>query len=83
MAVLSKHCTLSVYGILRYKHLQIRVQLLFMIASGLLLAVDGISYGSDQLFLFPPFTVTEAFGFMGTSYCFAHAVKTIGKGRMA
>lgn len=72
---------LCLYGIWHYKHLQIRMQLFFIIAAQLLLMVDGMNYGMSSSFVFTPFTLTEAFGFMATYYAFSHSVRTIGKGK--
>lgn len=71
---------LMVIGFIKFKHPKIRVQLFFLMAAQLLLALDGVSIGKGGMNVFVPFTVTEAFAFMGTYYTFNHAVRRIGKG---
>lgn len=66
---------ICLYGIYKYKHLQIRVQLIFIIAAQVLLALDGISFSMSLPRVFMPFTITEAFGFAATYYAYKKAVK--------
>ena len=72
-----------IYGIMRYKHLQIRVQLFFIVCAQVLLALDGMSYRLSTMQVFPPFTLSEAFGFAATYYTFGHALRAIGGGKRA
>lgn len=62
-------------AMLRYKHLQIRTQLLFLMAAQVLLVLDGLGYYFPGMRLFSPFTLTEAFGFAATYYAFSKPVK--------
>lgn len=68
---------LCLKGISRYKHLQIRVQLIILLIAQVLLVNDGLSYGISRLTFFMPFTITEAFAFMATYYCFSQPIKSI------
>lgn len=68
---------LCINGIIKYKHLQIRTQLIILILAQCLLALDGISYSLDNLQVIPPFTVTEAFALMATYYAFSRTVRSI------
>lgn len=68
---------ICVAGIIKYKHLQIRTQLLIIILAQCLLALDGISFNLEHLQVIPPFTITEAFALMATYYAFAKTVRSI------
>lgn len=68
---------LCLIGIICYKHLQIRIQLFMIILAQLLLTLDGLSYGSNRLRVFQPFTLTEAFALATTYYAFSIVIKSI------
>lgn len=68
---------LCLKGIIKYKHLQIRVQLIIVLIAQALLMSDGLSYSINRLTVFAPFTLTEAFAFMATYYCFSQPIKSI------
>ena len=68
---------LCLIGMICYKHLQIRIQLFIIILAQLLLTIDGLSYGSDRLWVFRPFTLTEFFALATTYYAFSIVTKSI------
>lgn len=68
---------LCLIGIISYKHLQIRIQLVMIILAQMLLTLDGLSYGSERLHVFQPFTLTEFFALATTYYAFSIAIKSI------
>ncbi len=68
---------LCLIGIVCYKHLQIRIQLFMIILAQLLLTIDGLNYGSDRLWVFKPFTLTEFFALFTTYYAFSIIIKSI------
>ena len=71
---------LALYGIKRYKHLQIRAQLMMIILAQILLTIDGLSYYWHwQLRMIQPFTVSEILGFLAVYYCLALPVKEISR----
>ncbi len=68
---------LCLIGIFKYKSIQIRGQLFIIILAQLALAVDGSSYYSQGIHTIPPFTLTEAFGFIAVYYIFCKPIKEI------
>ena len=68
---------LCLIGILKYKSLQIRGQLLMIILAQLALTADGLSYYSQSITTIPPFTLTEAFGFFAIYYTLSQPIKEI------
>lgn len=62
---------LSVIGIVKYKNLQLRVQLIVIIIAQLTLLLDGLSYFIEVPRTFPRFTVSEIFGFLAIFYAFS------------
>ncbi len=64
-------------GLLRYKHIQIRVQMCVMIISQLMLAIDGLGYLKARHNSIPPFTLSEAFAFFAIYYIFSKPIKEI------
>lgn len=75
---------IGIGGIIKYKHLQIRVQLIFILLAQLLLIADGLSYyliarGLIEVRVFQPFTFTEAFGFAATYYAFSKQIKILNQ----
>ena len=61
---------LCIIGLVKYKNIQLRVQYIVLILAQIGLTLDGIGYylGGDKLF--PPFTITEALGFLAIYYVF-------------
>ena len=66
---------LCLIGIIKYKHLQIRVQLFVIFLAQILLTIDGIASGNETVRIFKLFTVTEAFALWTIFYAFTHAIK--------
>lgn len=64
-------------GMMKYKHLQIRVQLFVILLSQLLFIVDGIESSSEALCIIRPFILTEAFALWGIYYALSKPVKNI------
>ncbi len=55
-------------GIVKYKHIEIRVKLFILVLAQLTLLLDGLTYFLPILHTFPPFTVSEVFGFLAVGY---------------
>ncbi len=68
---------LCIIGILSYKHLQIRIELLMIILAQILLVIDGVSISKSMHHFFRLFTVTEAFALWTVYYVFSHPLKMI------
>ena len=68
---------LAVIGIIRYKHLQIRIQLDILLLAQGLLVIDGIYSGKEVLLLFKLFTVSEIFGLWTIGYAFWHPMRRV------
>lgn len=66
---------LCVGGIIRYKHLQIRTQLLIILCAWLLWVLDSISMSRQVLYLMMPFVLSEAFAMWAVCYAFSKSVK--------
>lgn len=62
--------TLCLIGLAKYKNPYLRMQYFLIIAAQVLLTLDGLSYFKEFLQVFPPFTVTEVFGFVAIFYAF-------------
>jgi len=71
---------LSVIGIIKYKNIQLRAQLIIIIIAQIILFLDGLTYFLKILHTFPAFTVSEVFGFLAVLYAFSHKVIEV-KGR--
>ncbi|WP_069997392.1 hypothetical protein [Cellulosilyticum sp. I15G10I2] len=65
---------LSIIGIMNYKNLQIRVQLLMIIMAQITLLLDGITYFIKIPHTFPRFTVSEVLGFAALIYAFSSKI---------
>lgn len=63
---------LCLIGLFKYKNAYLRSQYFVIIIAQILLTLDGLSYYRPMLSVFPPFTVTEVFGFLATYYAFRH-----------
>ncbi len=63
---------LAFVGILRYKNLQIRTQLIMIILAQMTLLLDGITCYVKVVHTFPVFTVSELFGFVAVCYAFSN-----------
>ena len=74
---------LCLVGCLRYRHLQIRVQLILIILAQGLLTLDGIFSGTQMLSLVKYFTLTEAFAIWVVDYAWSHPIKIIHEGKYA
>lgn len=61
---------LCLIGFFKYKNEYLRSQYFVLIIAQLLLTLDGLSYYMPVLRVFPPFTVTEVFGFLAVFYAF-------------
>lgn len=59
---------LCLIGLFKYKNEYLRSQYFVIIIAQLLLTLDGLSYYLPVLRVFPPFTVTEIFGFLAVFY---------------
>ena len=68
---------LCVIGILKYKHLQIRVELFVILLAQGLLVIDGVNVSKCGHHFFRLFTVTEAFALWAVYYALSKALKTI------
>ncbi|MBE6021614.1 MAG: hypothetical protein E7231_00110 [Cellulosilyticum sp.] len=68
---------LCVIGIFKYKHPQIRTQLLMILLAQGLLVIDGIASGDERILLFKLFTVTEAFALAVTGHIVGNGLKQI------
>ncbi len=64
-------------GLIRYKHLQIRVQLAILLLAQGLLIIDGIYSGKENLLLFKLFTISEIFGLWTIGYAFWHPMRRL------
>ncbi|PHV71670.1 hypothetical protein CS063_03665 [Sporanaerobium hydrogeniformans] len=62
---------LCVLGMLRHKHIEIRVKLFILILAQLILLLDGLTYYLPLLHTFAPFTVSEVLGFLAVLYGFS------------
>lgn len=69
--------TLSMIGIIKYRNLQIRAQLIIIIMAQLILALDGLTINWEGIRSIPPFTLSEVFGFGAIYYAFRFPVKEI------
>ena len=63
---------LCIWGYVKYKHSQLRSQYIAMILALITLALDGVSYYIPVFSLFPPFTLSEIFGFLAILYAYAN-----------
>lgn len=61
---------LCIWGWFKYKNSALRSQYLALIFALIALTLDGLSYSIDVLQVFPPFTVSEIFGFAAICYGF-------------
>lgn len=61
---------LALIGILKYRSIQIRVQLFVIIVAQMMLTLDGLSYLFEGITTIPPFTVSEIAGFLAVYYAF-------------
>ncbi|MGL4343948.1 MAG: hypothetical protein ACRCTE_02025 [Cellulosilyticaceae bacterium] len=61
---------LCLMGLIRYKNELLRSKYIIIILAQILLTLDGLSYYLPVLDIFPPFTVTEVFGFVAVFYAF-------------
>lgn len=68
---------LAIIGMVRYKHLQIRIQLAILLLAQGLLVIDGIYTGKEALLLFKLFTVSEIFGLWTIGYAFWHPMRRL------
>lgn len=68
---------LAIIGLIRYKHLQIRIQLAILLLAQGLLVIDGIYSGKEVLLLFKLFTVSEIFGLWTIGYAFWHPMRRL------
>lgn len=68
---------LCLFGIVKYKHLQIRVQLFYILIAQMMLSLDGITYSLRSIKVFPAFTLTEAFAFTATYYTLTKGIKLL------
>ena len=68
---------LAMDGILRYKHLQIRTQLILMLISQLLVAVDVYTFNGINHYIFMPFTLTDVCVLVATYYAFSTPIRMI------
>lgn len=68
---------LCLIGIWKYKNVQMRVQLGIIILAQLALMVDGLSSYKGMLHTIPPFTLSEAFGFLAVYYILSSPIKEI------
>ncbi len=59
---------LCVVGIVKYKHIEIRVKLFVFVLAQWILLLDGLTYFLPILHTFPPFTVSEVIGFLAIGY---------------
>ena len=69
---------LCLVGFFKYKNEYLRSSYALIIASCILLTLDGLGYFISFLNIIPPFTATEIFGFMAIAYAFY--IKPIKKG---
>ncbi len=73
---------LCTFGILQYKHPILRSQYVALILAQILLAIDGfLIMKTGATSLIPPFTVTEALGFLAVYYSFLYKPLDIKKGQ--
>ena len=68
---------LCIYGIIKYKNMQLRAQYIIIMLAQVILFLDGLSYFVKILKVFPPFTVSEVFGFLAVYYAFKQKVLEI------
>lgn len=68
---------LCVIGLVSYKNLQIRIQLVLIILAQLLLTLDGMSYRYQGVRVIQPFTLTEGFALLTTYYAFSIPIKSL------
>lgn len=61
---------LCIVGIAKYRNELLRSKYIVIILAQVLLTLDGLSYYLPVLDVFPPFTVTEVFGFLAVLYAF-------------
>ncbi len=62
---------LSMIGLVKYKSMQLRVQLIMIMMAQVTLLLDGITYFIQVAHTFPRFTVSEIFGFLALLYAFS------------
>ncbi|MDF2612759.1 MAG: hypothetical protein K0S71_545 [Clostridia bacterium] len=63
---------LCLVGILKYKNIQLRAQLIIIILAQITLVLDGFTYFFKIIHTFPIFTLSEIFGFLAVLYAFSH-----------
>lgn len=68
---------LCVIGILRYKHLQIRAQLILILLAQVILVIDGIYFGREEIRIFKLFTVSEVIALWAIYYGLSNSIKSI------
>lgn len=68
---------LCLIGLVRYKHLQIRIELVILLLAQGLLVIDGIYSGKDQIFIFKLFTVSEGFTLWTIGYALYHPFRRL------
>ncbi|MGL4735929.1 MAG: hypothetical protein ACRCW2_00610 [Cellulosilyticaceae bacterium] len=68
---------LCLVGIAKYRNEFLRSKYIVLILAQVVLTLDGLSYYLPVLDVFPPFTVTEVFGFLAIFYAFY--IKATGK----
>lgn len=61
-------------GFLKYRNIQLRIQLLMIIMAQVTLILDGISYYIKGIHTFPRFTLSEIFGFLAVFYIFSNKI---------
>ncbi len=62
---------LCAIGLVKYKNAELRSRYWMIILAQVLLTLDGLSFFKPRLGFFPPFTVTEIFGFLAILYAFS------------
>lgn len=63
-------CLLCLIGLVKYGHVQMRVQYSIIILAQLILVLDGMTAYKEMVQTIPPFTVSEIGGFLAVYYAF-------------
>lgn len=62
---------ICLWGWIKYKNSELRSQYLALILALVTLTLDGLGYFIPSMSIFPPFTVSELFGFLAILYAFS------------
>ncbi len=65
----------ALFGIFKYKNMEIRTKLILIILAQILLTLDGLGSFGTNINIIPPFTLTEAFAFWTIYYTISKPIK--------